>query len=175
MSDNESPSSEKRSVELDALRATLDGLRRTVLNIVTAFSEIQLHTAALPSGWTPLELVRHLTLGDERYWFTSILGGGDLDWIPQGPRADWLLGPDDTATSIIDDYRNQIEASNAALDGLNPDDPPRRKDPMWGEWGIDFPTVRVILHHVIVEAATHVGHLDAAAELLDGRQRIVMN
>jgi hypothetical protein len=33
--------------------------------------------------------------------------------------------------------------------------------------------VRAIILHVITETAIHAGHLDAAAELLDGRQWVV--
>jgi len=39
--------------------------------------------------------------------------------------------------------------------------------------GIDFPGLRFIIPHMIKETACHAGHLDAARELLDGRQRIV--
>jgi hypothetical protein len=33
----------------------------------------------------------------------------------------------------------------------------------------------VIVVHMLVETATHAGHLDAAAELLDGRQHLVVD
>jgi uncharacterized damage-inducible protein DinB len=163
------------SVEFAALRATLDGTRRHILDIVDALDDEQLGAAMLPSGWTVLELLRHLTLGDERYWFSSIIGGDDLDWVPTGPRADWIVEPGQTAASIIAAYREQIAASNDVLSDVEPDDPPRRRDPLWDTWGIDFESVRVVVLHVIVEIATHAGHLDAAVELLDGRQRLVLD
>lgn len=165
----------ERSTELEVLRETLDGLRNHILQVVDGLDDDQLRTAALPSGWTPLELIRHLTLGDERYWVSSIIGGEDLDWIPTGPRADWQVSPDASPASIIDAYRLRIAASNEVLDGVSPDDPPRRRDSLWDQWGIDFPSVRVIVLHMIVETATHAGHLDATVELFDGRQRLVLD
>ena len=42
-------------------------------------------------------------------------------------------------------------------------------------WGANFQNVRVVVAHMIVETATHAGHLDATAELLDGRQQLVMD
>jgi Protein of unknown function (DUF664) len=43
-----------------------------------------------------------------------------------------------------------------------------------GEWGKRFTELRVVMLHMLKETALHAGHLDAAAELLDGRQWIVM-
>ena len=53
-------------------------------------------------------------------------------------------------------------------------DVPAQRDPQWDEWGIDFPTVRAIMLHMIVETSTHAGHLDATRELLDGKQHMVL-
>jgi hypothetical protein len=165
----------RNSVELVALRAELDSARRHVLEIVDGLDEDQLNRTHLPSGWSPIELVRHLTLGDERYWFASIVGGESLDWVPVGVRADWRVEPGTTASEVIADYRRQIETSNVVLNSVLPDDPPRRRDPLWDDWGIDFPTVRASVLHMIVETATHAGHLDAAVELIDGRQHLVID
>ena len=51
---------------------------------------------------------------------------------------------------------------------------PRQRDPAWDEWGGDFPDLRFIVLHMITETACHAGHLDAARELLDRRQWIVL-
>jgi len=51
---------------------------------------------------------------------------------------------------------------------------PRQPDPRMGEWGKGFTSLRVVMLHMLRETANHAGHLDAAAELLDGRQWIVM-
>ena len=163
------------SAELVALRAALDNTRGHVLEILDSLDDHELRRSTLPSEWTPLELTRHLTLGDERYWISSIIGGEPLDWVPVGERADWLIDPATPAADVIADYRRQIQTSNTVLDDVAAGDPPRRRDPLWHEWGTDFPTVRAILLHLIVETATHAGHLDATAELLNGRQHLVID
>lgn len=162
------------SPELETLRAALDAARRHVLSVADQLSDDELTTATLPSGWTPVELIRHLTLGGERYWVSSIIAGHPLDWIPEGERADWQTPPDIPPTDVIDAYRGETAASDAALDSCDPSAAPGQRDPMWDEWGIDFPTVRSILVHLIVETATHAGHLDATVELIDGRQHLVL-
>ncbi|WP_420452363.1 DUF664 domain-containing protein [Ilumatobacter sp.] len=166
---------ERLADEMTVLRSALDGARQHILGIVDDLDDERLRTATLPSGWTPLELLRHLTLGDERYWFASIIGGDDLDWVQPGPRADWRVPDDMTPSSVIDAYRDQIAVSDRVLDGVEAADPPRRRDPIWDTWGVDFESVRVVVVHMIVETATHAGHLDAAVELADGRQTLVMD
>lgn len=37
-----------------------------------------------------------------------------------------------------------------------------------------YDDVRAVLVHLLVETATHAGHLDAARELIDGRQHLVL-
>lgn len=161
--------------ELTELQDALDDKRQHILDVIEGLDDDQLQTAALPSGWTPLELVRHLTLGDERYWSSSIIDGADLDWVPTGPRADWILDNTDTAVTIVNAYRKQIAAPNEVLATMSPDDPPKRRDPLWDTWSVDFPSVRAIVLHMMVETATHAGHLDAAVELHDGRQHLVVD
>lgn len=51
---------------------------------------------------------------------------------------------------------------------------PRQPDPLWKEWGMDFPSLRFIMLHMIKETANHAGHLDAARELIDGRQWVIV-
>jgi hypothetical protein len=118
-------------------------------------------------------MLKHLALGDEHYWFRSIIGGQPILEFPE-PNGDWLIGEHDTADGIIAQYRHEIAESNAVLSTVAAADPPRQRDPLWDEWGIDFPSVRYILLHMITETACHAGHLDATRELLDGTQWLVL-
>jgi hypothetical protein len=43
---------------------------------------------------------------------------------------------------------------------------------LFGDWRLD--NLGDVLMHVIGETATHAGHLDAARELIDGRQWLVL-
>ncbi|MFL6042788.1 MAG: DUF664 domain-containing protein [Gaiellales bacterium] len=51
------------------------------------------------------------------------------------------------------------------------------KPAWWFEDGGDPPhsSLREVLLHVIVETATHAGHLDICRELVDGGQRLVLD
>jgi hypothetical protein len=71
-------------------------------------------------------------------------------------------------------YRDEIDRADSVIAATELDAPPRQPDPLWAQWGVQFPDLRFILLHMIVETATHAGHLDAARELLDGKQWLVM-
>ncbi len=148
--------------------------RGHVLSQLDGLTDGQLRAAVLPSGWTPLGLVRHLTLSDERYWFEVVVAGGSLDYWPEGENADWRVGDDEPAAGVVEAYRTAISVSDGILAATPLDAPPVRPEAWWAEAGMPFPDLRSIVLHVIVETATHAGHLDAARELLDGRQHIVL-
>ena len=161
--------------EAELLRDFLDGQRNHVLGILEGLTDEQLRRPVLPSGWNCLGMVRHLALADEHYWFRSVVAGESFDFFPEGPNAEWLLGPGESAGDVFARYRDEIERSNAVIAATALDAPPRQPDPRWREWGIDFPDLRFIMLHVMKETACHAGHLDAVRELIDGRQWIVMS
>ena len=159
--------------ERTQLIATLDSARRHILGALDGLSDEQLRQPMLPSGWSCLGLIKHLTLADERYWFRCVLGGESDDYFPKEPRGDWDV-TNETTDSIIDAYRDEIERANALVQTLSLDDPPAWRDPRWAQWAEAFPDVRAVLLHMIIETATHAGHLDATRELLDGKLWIEM-
>ena len=161
--------------EAELLRDFLDQQRNHVLGILEGLTDEQLRRPVLPSGWNCLGMVRHLALADEHYWFRSVVAGESFDFFPEGPNAEWLLGPGESAGDVFARYRDEIERSNAVIAGTALDAPPRQPDPQWQEWGIDFPDLRFIMLHVMKETACHAGHLDAVRELIDGRQWIVLS
>ena len=145
-----------------------------MIGALDGLDDAQLRRAVLPSGWSSIELVRHLTISDEHYWFAHAVGGAEREW-PPGDRGDWTVGDDETPTDVLAAYRAAIEQSDAVLAATTMDAAPRRPDPEWEQWGMAFPTVRHVVAHVLTETAVHVGHLDAVRELLDGRQWLVMD
>ena len=160
--------------ERELLLERLRGRRAHILDQLEGLSETDLRRPVLPSGWTCLGLVRHLTLSDERYWFEVVMAGGDLGFWPEGEGADWLVAPDESGADVLAAYRSAIAASDAIIGRSSLDDPPARPEDWWAEAGLRFPDLRSVLVHVIVETATHAGHLDAVRELIDGRQYIVL-
>jgi hypothetical protein len=160
---------EEKALLLDFLAAE----RGHVLGILDGLSEEQLRKPVLPSGWNCLGMVKHLALADEHYWFRCMVGGEDFGFFPEGPDAEWQLDPGETAEDVFSLYRDEIERANAII-ATPLDMAPRQPDPRMGEWGKRFSSLRVVMLHLLRETANHAGHLDAAAEILDGRQWIVI-
>lgn len=163
-----------RPAERDPLLSRLAAQRRHVLAQVEGLDDEQLRRPVLPSGWSCLELVRHLTLSDERYWFEVVVAGGPLDFWPEDDHGDWEVGADEPAQSVLQAYRDAIVASDTIIEARSLDDPPASPEDWWAEVGMTFPDLRTVLLHVLVETATHAGQLDAVRELIDGRQYIVL-
>lgn len=46
-----------------------------MLGIIEGLADDQLRQTVLPSGWTCLGMVQHLTISDERFWFGGIVAG----------------------------------------------------------------------------------------------------
>jgi uncharacterized damage-inducible protein DinB len=160
--------------ERDLLVERLRGRREHILEQLQGLSDTELRRAVLPSGWTCLGLVRHLTLSDERYWFETVMAGGELDYWPEGPNADWQVSADESSEAVLAAYRDASAASDLIIASLSLDNPPARPEDWWADAGLQFPDLRSVMLHVIVETATHAGHLDAVRELIDGRQHIVL-
>ena len=161
--------------EKEVLLRFLNAERDHALGILEGFSEEQLRRPVLPSGWCCLGLVKHLALADEHYWFRCVVAGEDFDFLPEeGPDAEWRVGPGESVEDVFNLYRHEIERSNAIIAATPLDAAPRQLDPRWGEWGQSFSDLRIVMLHVLKETAVHAGHLDAVAELLDGRQWIVI-
>jgi hypothetical protein len=160
--------------DTEVLLGFLNRQRDHVLGALDGLSDEQLRRPVLPSAWSCLGMVKHLSFADERYWFRSIVGGEPLDFFPEEPNAEWRVESDETAEDVLNLYRDEIERANTVITATPLDMAPRQRDPLWDKWGVDFPDLRFIMLHMISETACHAGHLDAARELLDGRQWLVM-
>ena len=121
----------------------------------------------LPSGWSPLELLVHLT-AVERRWLQWGSRAEPLDdpWRDEGPDGRWRVPEGTGVEEVIADLRSQWQVSRtivagaalterAAVAGASP---PRPRPPPWDGF----------LAHLLQETARHVGHLDVVRELLDG-------
>src|SRR5207244_5493695 len=122
----------------------------------------------VPSGWTPLELVKHLTYMEERWLRWGFMAEkiqsqyGDEDEAGR-----WQVAPEETAAELIGALHavgertrrivSQAELTDIAAPGgrfSEGDSGPR-------------PTLGWILMYVLQEYARHAGHLDIARELID--------
>lgn len=151
-----------------ALRRFLDAQRRRVFAVLDGLPDEALRRPALPSGWSCLGLVNHLA-AEERLWFRDIVAGEPVP-LPASTRddaAEWDVPPGEPASAVFDRYRDEIRRSDAILAAVPFDAHPHRRFERWPDWKIR--DVRWVVLHMIEETARHLGHLDAARELLDGR------
>lgn len=149
----------------------LDAKRRHVRSQVEAIPEADRRRSQVPSNWTPIGAIHHLTLDVERVWFRAVMANEPVD-LPQGYQG-WLAPDDLTDLEILARYDEECALADAVIARLDLDAPPA----WWFEDAGDPPysTLREVILHVLVETATHAGHLDIARELADGGQRLVLD
>jgi hypothetical protein len=159
--------------ETSALLASLTIQRNHVLGILEGLTDDQLRRPVLPSGWSCLGMVQHLTISDERFWFRGIVGGDSACVSASADEAKaeaiWQVAPDAPAAAVLEAYRQEIELADAVIAGTPVDQPPAIwPTEIWPDWRLT--NLRAVILHVITETACHAGHLDAARELIDGHQ-----
>jgi len=126
----------------------------------------ELRRSRLPSGWTPLELVKHLRHVELR-WLEWGFEGRDVGnpWADRdGDR--WHVGADETLASLLDDLRGQAARSRAIIEAHDLSEVGRPSD-RWD--GADPPTLERVLFHLLQEYARHLGHLDIVVEMATGQ------
>ncbi|MER5183964.1 DinB family protein [Streptomyces sp. NPDC002896] len=156
------------TAEAAALQHFLDAQRSCALAILEGLTDEQLRTPVLPTGWTPLGLIEHL--GDaERHWFQEVACGSavDVPWIDEPDAAAAEFTSARSVAEVFAFYREQCERANAVLAGTSLDTKPVGQHD--ADIDDDITDLRWIVLHMIEETARHLGHLDAARELLDGR------
>jgi uncharacterized damage-inducible protein DinB len=159
--------------ETSALLASLTIQRNHVLGILEGLTDDQLRRPVLPSGWSCLGMVQHLTISDERFWFRGIAGGDSACVSASADEAKaeaiWQVAQDAPAEAVLEAYRREIELADAVIAATPLDQPPAIwPTEIWPDWRL--PNLRAVILHVITETACHAGHLDAARELIDGHQ-----
>jgi hypothetical protein len=154
----------------------LDAQRKHALGTLDGLDEQALRRPVLPSGWSALAMIRHLTIDEERFWFRAAVAAEQAVIDEFGSAESdygWQLDPEDSAAEVIAAYRREIERSNAIIEAT-----PLDASPAWwpaelfGSWRLD--SLREIMLHMIAEVACHAGHLDAVRELIDGNQWLVL-
>ena len=143
----------------------LDYFRSQIVTRLRALPEDGLRASRLPSGWTPLELVNHLTYVELR-WLEWGFEGVPVDEPWADSRDDrWYVAPDRTLDELLDALaaraahtRKVVESHDLAEVGQ----PGER----WS--GAEPATLERVLFHLLQEYARHAGHLDIASELAGG-------
>jgi len=151
----------------ELLSGYLDFYRDAVLRKLDGLPEEQVRTSVLPSGWTPLELLTHLSHMEVR-WLRWGFAAEPVDepWGDRGPDDRWHVPEDRTYADVRAEFLETAERSRQIVAGARLDD--------MAAVGGRFPTadqapsLAWILFHVLQEYARHTGHLDVVRELMDG-------
>jgi uncharacterized damage-inducible protein DinB len=144
----------------------LDYFRETLLAKVLALAPGEQRTSRLPSGWTPLELVKHLRYM-ERRWIEWGFQGVPLP-DPWGDNKDdrWHVPESESASSLAAGLRAQAEHTNTVV-RATPLTEIGQPGPRWD--GAEPASLERILFHMLQEYARHTGHIDIVTELAGGR------
>ncbi len=153
----------------EVLLGFLDYYRSVITRKIEGLTDAELRESRLPSGWSPLELVKHLVYMERRWLRWGFLA----EQVPD-PRGDedqtgrWRAGPGDTVAGLIaalhaaGEQTRTIASAASLADISAPGGRFAEGDPK------PRPTLAWILAYVLQEYSRHAGHLDVARELIDG-------
>ena len=157
-----------RSIEdlREILLQQLSYYRASLLAKLDALTQDQLTTSILPSGWSPLGLLKHLVFVERRWMQWGFAAEQVPDpWGDHDPDSEgWLLEPDDTFFALTERLGAEAVSTEAIASKAELTDRAR----LGGRFTSDPPTLGWILAHLLQEYARHVGHLDVVRELIDG-------
>ncbi|MGN9836568.1 DinB family protein [Nonomuraea sp. H19] len=147
----------------ELVAAYLDHYREEILRALEEFPDPEV--SRVPTGWTPLALLKHLAYM-ERRWFVWGFAGEPVE-EPAGDRdAEGRLIASESFDEIKKFYLAQCERSRQiAAQGRMSDVGSRIG---WFAPPKEPPTLAWIMFHVLEEYMRHAGHLDIARELAEG-------
>ncbi len=165
------------TVEFFGATTPADSRTEVFLNYLTYFRsrlvsklrelpEADLRASRLPSGWTPLELIKHLRFMERRWLVWGFEGQPLKD--PWGDHADgkWQVTDGETLDSLIAGLGEQA-ATTRAIALAHDLDEVGQPGERWS--GKPPATLERVLFHMVQEYARHVGHLDIVCELATGK------
>ncbi|BBH63898.1 hypothetical protein ACTI_05830 [Actinoplanes sp. OR16] len=143
--------------------------RETLLSKVAALPPEAQRTSRLPSGWTPLELLKHVRHVERRWIEWGFQGAPVADpWADRANadlNASWHVGPTESFDSLAAQLRTQATHTDNLIRTTSPDEV-GAPGPRWD--GAAPATLERICFHLLQEYARHTGHIDIVAELSSG-------
>ena len=149
----------------EVLLGYLDYFRSSALAKLAELPEAELRRSRLPSAWTPLQLINHLTHVEWRW-----LGWGFLGEHLDDPWADerdgrWYVAAEQDLRQLTENANRQAARTRAIVRSHDLEEV-GQPGPRWD--GAEPATLERILLHLIQEYGRHLGQLDAVAELAGG-------
>jgi uncharacterized damage-inducible protein DinB len=143
----------------------LDYFRSRLVSKLQSLPSQALRASMLPSGWAPIELLKHLRYVELRWLEWGFEGRQVAD--PWGDEQDdrWHVGPQETLADLVAALQAQAATTAAIVAGHDLAEigqPGERWD------GAAPATLERVLFHLVQEYARHLGQLDVISELANG-------
>ena len=144
----------------------LDYFRSRLAAKLESLPAAELARSRLASGWTPLELAKHLRYVELRWLEWGFEGRAFADPWADNKDGRWHVGPEETLSSLLADLDDQDGRTRAIVESHDLDEIGRPGD----RWGAADPaTLERVLFHLLQEYARHLGQLDIVVELATGQ------
>jgi uncharacterized damage-inducible protein DinB len=141
--------------------------RSVLIRRLDGLTDAELRRSRLPSGWAPIELLKHLTHVERRWLEWGFEGRRDVG-DPWGDQRDerWFVDGGESMAELVAALHAQAARTREIVQehGLAEVGAP---GPRWD--GAAPATLERILFHLLQEYARHVGQLDVVRELIDGQ------
>jgi uncharacterized damage-inducible protein DinB len=143
----------------------LDYFRAQLVAKLAGLPAAGLRQSRLPTGWAPIELLKHLRYVELR-WLEWGFEGRDVgDPWADNAGGRWHVGADETLAGLTQELHAQAARTRAIVEAHDLADAGQPGD----RWDGSPPaTLERILFHLLQEYARHLGHLDVATELAGG-------
>ena len=143
----------------------LDYQREALIGKLRGLTDEQARMTPTASSLSLLSVVKHAAIWERRWFQIIVAGRRSPDQWPEveSEQVDptFQLTDQDTVTSVVADYREQIAASQEILSSFDLETPCARPE-MANE------NLRWVAMHMIEETARHAGHADIIRETIDG-------
>jgi uncharacterized damage-inducible protein DinB len=144
----------------------LDYFRSRLISKVRSLPPEALRASILPSGWTPIELLKHLRYVERRWLEWGFDGRQVTD--PWGDEQDgrWYVGPQESLADLVATLQAQA-ATTAAIVAAHELHEIGQPGERWD--GAEPASLERVLFHLVQEYARHLGQLDVVSELAGGQ------
>jgi uncharacterized damage-inducible protein DinB len=150
----------------DVFLGYLDYFRSRLVTKLEALPDSELRGSRLSSGWTPIELLKHLSFVELRWLEWGFEGKNVGDPWADNKEGRWFVGADETLAELVAKLQAQASRTRAIVESHDLADIGQPGD-RWD--GADPAALERILFHLLQEYARHIGHLDIVSELADGQ------
>jgi len=143
----------------------LDFFRDRLVAKLRSLPDGELRSSRLPSGWTPLELIRHLRYVELRWLVWGFEGQDVGDPWADSRDGRWYVDPGVPLDQLVAELAAQAAVSRAIVESHDLAEigqPGERWD------GAPPASLERVLFHLLQEYARHIGQLDVVTELAGG-------